>query len=596
MRVKELIVIYFTGLIAVSAWPSKVSLSSFVNISSGLHFKIDDQSPVVAAEKDLLALEKSENQNKQNQLWTNLNQTTRPKPKAVLAKVVDYSRNLQDIENRLAVSIRGPIQLKQGLALTAEHRIEIHQEINGKIIESGDVDIDSGTYTIRVGDLAGKLCAKLKGERSELMGRGCISLDNLRTEKRSLATGPLLSVFKYQDLIALTESESQKISERTMLPEIESIEMKPSLAHKVYDFYGYNSDQPRVIENAKIENAVTGQESNSSYIVTSISAPGFMPTRIVGGAKTSRRGAPLLAMNAAKAMNEIARDAGYTDGDMNSRGTMWGRVMSEGQTVAGAEVSIDGDPGARPLYFNELYIPDPNQKVTASHGLYAFMNLTDGEYAVRADINNKFAGFQNVSVRTGAIALADIESTNLKREVKISTFDIINKSIQPSVATLQNYHEDVVLEEGQVELGMPLAADDYFAIIHPLNREYLTAQYRLSANEKNHQLPLIHREWMEKLLSQANLNRAIQSKIILGFGPQEPFRAFALGSSQARVIYFDSNAQVVAGNFGPAGGGFLILDPEQSVIEFAIQKSTTKQLDVNYMPTAPGVLSVIRVK
>jgi hypothetical protein len=80
----------------------------------------------------------------------------------------------------------------------------------------------------------------------------------------------------------------------------------------------------------------------------------------------------------------------------------------------------------------------------------------------------------------------------------------------------------------------------------------------------------------------------------MGLGPQEPFKAFAVGSEKAQVIYFDSNAQIVEGAFGPAGGGFLIIDPEEHVVEYAIQKATQKNLRVVYMPTQPGVLSVIR--
>lgn len=582
---KELIAIYLFGLLSISMWPSKVSSHTFVNISGGLQFKIDDKSPVISAEKDLIVLSRKAEPNPQAR-WINLNEEPRWAPRAPVVQVVDYSKDLRQIQTAGLVYLVGPIQLKQGLALTSDHRIEVHQEKDGKVIEYGDVDISAGTYAIQVEDLAGSLCAKLKEENAQVVGRGCVSLEGLKNKNRSLASGPLLSISKFQEVFPVAAAA---------LPEIEAVTTKPSLAYKIYDFYGYDGEQPRVIENAKVDNSVSGQETATSYIITQIAAAGFATTRVVGGSNTARRGVPQLPLTAANAMTNIAKDAGYTIGNFGASGIMFGRVMKDGRTVAGAQITVDGRPDAQPLYFNELYIPDPNQKVTASHGLYTVMNLPDGEYSVRADIGNQFSGFQNASVRAGSVALADVESTFLRREVQLNAYELVSKTALGAVATLQNYHEDVIMDGGQAEISIPDAKDNSFAIIHPLNRNYLTAQFLMTPGQNQYFFPLIHKDWMEALLSQAKLSHALRGKIIMGIGAQEPFKAEAIGSQRAQIIYFDSNAQVVEGAFGPAGGGFLILDPEEESVEVAIQSAGKKEFQVYYMPTSPGVLSLIQM-
>lgn len=575
-------------------------MTTFLSVSEPIQLKMDERSPVLAAEKDLITYLTQAETKTQSELQ-NLNQQLKPTPIILQRKLADYSTHLQDIQSKLNTQLVGPIQLNQGLALTGEDRLEVYREHNGQTFERGQIDISSGTYNILLEKMEGSLCAKLTGDRYEVMGRGCVALSGLQNMSRSLSRGPLLNISKYQDVVALSEQlisekKSNLISsyESKELPMLETQKIKPSMAYKIYDYYDSENPEPRVIENTIVSNSVDGAEDESSYIITQIAASGYVPTRVIGGANVSKRRAPLQRKSAAQALNDIAKEAGYTEGETMSRAVAFGRVSKEGQTIAGATVSIEGREDLKPLYFNELYIPDPKQKVTASHGIFTIMNVPDGEYALRAEVSNKLIGFQNASLRAGSISLADIDSTFRKREVSISTYDLATKVSQDSVVTLQAHDEDLILANGQVDVLLNEFRDNSFALVNPINRNYLTTQFMLEPGQNEYNLPLVHRDWMEALLSQAKLRSAIQGRIVMGLGPKEPFKAFAVGSEKAQVIYFDSNAQVVEGAFGPAGGGFLIIDPEEHVVEYAIQRATQKNLRVVYMPTQPGVLSVIQ--
>lgn len=525
----------------------------------------------------------------------NLNQQIKKAPSIQAVQLADYSKDLKELHNPNKIHLVGPLQLNQGLALTDENRIEVVHEWQGQIFERGTVNVESGTYSIEIGKMEGLLCAKLTGDRYEIMGKGCISLDQYKKLNRSLASGPLLNVSKFQDVAALADSLRSVEVASQLLPTIETKNLnrlKPSVSHKIYNYYDSDQADPPALEEAVVSNSVDNYEDETSYIIAQIQAAGYVPARVVSGARTAKRGVPLVSRNAANALNDIARDAGYTDTDIMNRGLVFGRVNKEGRTVAGVDVQIEGRPDLKPLYFNELYIPDPNQKSTASHGLYTFMNVPDGDYAIRAEMANKFVGFQNASVRSGAMALADIDSTFRKREVQLATYDVVTKVSQPAVLTLQAYSEDVILDSGYKDVLLSDVEDNSFVFVHPINRDYLTTQFVLESGDNQYNFPMIHKDWMEKLLSQAQLNRSIQSRIVMGFGPQEPFKAIAVGSETARIIYFDHQGQIVEGDTGPADGGYLILDPEEDVVEFAIQRPSQKSLKVVYMPTQPGVLNI----
>lgn len=594
ISVREILMIYLTGLLVVSFWPEKVASTTFVNISKSIEIRIDESSPVLAAEKDLLSFQKTTNSISQTRLM-NLNQQIRKAPSIQAVQLADYSKDLKEIHNPNRILLVGPLQLNQGLALTDENRIEVVREWQGQVLERGDVNLGSGTYSIEIGKLEGTLCAKLTGDRYEIMGKGCISLDQYRKLNRTLASGPLLNVSKSQDIAVLAESLRSVEVASQLLPMIDTPKYKPSVSHKIYNYYDSDQADPPVLEGATVGNSVDNLEDETSYIIAQIQAAGYIPARVVSGARTSKRGVPLVSQNAAVALNGIARDAGYTDSDTMTRGLVFGRVKKEGRTVAGVDVQIEGRPDLKPLYFNELYIPDPNQKETASHGLYTFMNVPDGEYALRAEMANKFVGFQNASVRSGAMALADIDSTFRKREVQLTAYDIITKVSQPAVLTLQAYSEDVILESGQADILLSEIEDNSFVFVHPVNRNYLTTQFVLEAGDSQYNFPMIHKDWMENLLSQAKLNHSVQGRIVMGFGPQEPFKAIAVGSQSARIVYFDHQGKVVEGDFGPADGGYLILDPEEDVVEFAIERPSQKSLKVVYMPTQPGVVNILTV-
>ena len=108
-------------------------------------------------------------------------------------------------------------------------------------------------------------------------------------------------------------------------------------------------------------------------------------------------------------------------------------------------------------------------------------------------------------------------------------------------------------------------------------------------------MPLVSSDWVEQVLSSAKLQRPVRSKMVLGIGSQKPYRVEAVGSKEAQVVYFDSEGQIVEGEYGVAGGGFFIIDPEDGINEYAIQTAGEKSLRVIYMPTLPNVLNVIQL-
>ncbi len=581
----------------------------FINLAQSIQFEIDPNSPVISVEKDFLeTAKKAEAPVK----YTSLNSVV-GKPfetRSVAAAkvqtpkrpVLDYSMTTRG-DSFSQRTISGPLELKQGLALTDEHRIEIHQENKGNVIEFGDVDIIKGTYAIKLSSNEGHVCARLRGGRSEIIGEGCFSLDRIKGLNKSTAQGPLLSVARYKDVLAFSDKYKEPLTtipvvakslNKEVAPKLfREAATRPSTKARVIDFYDYDNPDAKNVA-AAFETMLENREDAGSTVVTTIVAANHPRTRMVSNKHTSDRGAMIPNRKAYNALNQWATDAGRVIPGGPS-GTAWGRAMNEGKAVAGAEVEVEGREDIKPLYLNEFYIPDPNQKSTASHGLYTIMGLADGEYSLRANRGNQFMGFQNISVRENQLSLADIDATERKRTVRIATYDFINKTSQGAVVTLQNYEEDVVVESGQKDVNVQDNYDTAYALVNPLNKKYMTAQFILNPGEELYNFPMVPSDWVEGILSQAKLERPVRNKVVLGIGSEKPFRVEAVGSKTAQVVYFDSEGQVLGGKYGTAGGGFLILDPEDEVTEFAIQAAGEKTVRAVYMPTISNVLNVIQL-
>lgn len=603
--------------------PAKVSSVTFINLAQSIQFDIDPDSPVISVEKDFLETQNiTPAKNSVPIQYANLNEvvgkTYEPRrqvavvqPAAPVRTMLDYSQTVRT-DSFANFTISGPVELKQGLALTDANRIEIHRENKGNILEYGDIDVEKGTYLMKLSNVEGHVCARLRGSRHEIIGEGCFSLDRVKGLNKSTMQGPQLSISRYQDVLAQNDRKPNQLPipvppvakapskvEMPTSPAATTAMYKPTGSRaiadaRIIDFYDYDNPDAKPL-NASFSTAVQNREDAGSTGITTISVPNHPPARLVANNTTlNSRGAVLPNNRSSKALNDFTRDAGLIDQNAVA-GTVWGRTMFEGRSVAGVQVELEGRDDLKPLYLNEFYIPDINQKSTASHGLYTFVGVPEGEYSVRATQANKFMGFQNVSVRDGTLALGDIDSTGRRREVRLAIYDLINKTSQPAVATLQNYEEDIVVESGQADINVQDNGDTAYALVNPLNKKYLTAQYLLNPGEDLYNFPMVSSEWVEQILSQAKLERPVRNKLVLGIGSQKPFRVEAIGSKSAQVVYFDSEGQILDGNYGSAGGGFFILDPEDEVSEYAVQFAGEKTVRMVYMPTIPNVLNVIQL-
>jgi hypothetical protein len=630
----KLLAIYIAALSLCTFVPARVKSVPFISLAQSIQFDIDPDSPVMSVEKDFLEMENTSSLKPQTTHLASLNNVVgKPfvprqvasvelRPQVVqktLRPMIDYSSPVR-ADGFGELSLSGPVELKQGLALTNEHTIEIHREAKGAIVEYGEVDVQKGIYNIKLSNLEGHICARLRSSLYEVIGEGCFSLDRVKNLNRSTTTqGPMISIAKYRDALAYSDkpvesapridvasledaykkTPAEKLAENNFTEKSEAPKLTREMSHKfvaqpkITDFYDLDNPEAKSLS----VNATTSSgnlEDSTSTAITYITSPNHPTAIVVANSYTPSRGAVLPNNKALNALDGLTKDATIAMADAPA-GKAWGRVLREGRSVAGAEVQIEGHDNLKPVYLNEFYIPDPNQKSTASHGLYTFVGVPEGEYSVRATQNNKFMGYQNISVRENALSLADIDSTERKRDVRLTVYDLVNKTSQGAVVTLQNAEEDVVVENGQADVQVQDNYDTAYAMVTPLDKRYMSAQYILNPGEDLYNFPLVESAWVEYVLSQAKLVRPVKNKIVLGIGAQKPFQVEAVGSRSAQVVYFDSNGQVIDGNFGQAGGGFLILDPEDDVNEYAIQSAGENTVHSVYMPTMPNVLNVIQL-
>src|SRR6185312_12819491 len=86
---------------------------------------------------------------------------------------------------------------------------------------------------------------------------------------------------------------------------------------------------------------------------------------------------------------------------------VWGRLTQDGQAAAGAQVEMAGE--YKPIYFNDMYLPDPNMNATGSNGLFAFVKVPRGTQALRVSTGGHMYPAQVFPTENQQVSYVELE-------------------------------------------------------------------------------------------------------------------------------------------------------------------------------------------
>lgn len=467
-------------------------------------------------------------------------------------------------------SIKGPIEIAGGLALTNDHVIELRRSVEGSPREAGQVSVKEGTYNIHVNNLVGTLIAKMYAKDGRILGEG-----NLHLAKEILQTGV-----------------APKLVIRPQIP----------WAGTAYDGYNRNKtpDGTQIAgwkDETRFESKEDGFQmagvAQDSVTVVRASAPDFEPTNTILMAGSPFK-TPLFRKSMVKALKEIVSEQLSYDLNDPNLPIIWGQVLLSGKPMAGATVEIEGLEGVKTIYFNELNLPDVQLKETTSNGGFVILGVEEGFHALIAKRGDAYFAHNVVVVEDGTVSLTQLESTLKTKDVPVRVYDAFTGSPQSADLEMQSLETPLRVDsEGWATVLLPKISRYSLMDVTP-DPEYLPAQYFYDDNQEYIHVPLVQERWLVSIL-QPKWNIIDNKKgTIIGFFQNEDFEVYLAGEENfpiENITFFNSQgAQVFE---GVAGGGFIINNVEVGTHEVVIFGKASEKIYSKILPVDEKSVSVL---
>ncbi len=120
--------------------------------------------------------------------------------------------------------------------------------------------------------------------------------------------------------------------------------------------------------------------------------------------------------------------------------------------------------------------------------------------------------------------------------------------------------EDEVAVEGEQKLHYP-AGPKAMMLEADAGSDYELSRVQVLKDDDLVTVPLIRRDWLRQMIDIKQISLVPERGIVIGFVSGQPFRASLAGlPSDAQFVYFDAQGQLVDGDSGPAGGGFILFN------------------------------------
>lgn len=431
-------------------------------------------------------------------------------------------------------SIQGRIGLGSGLILGAGEHIEIHWTREGASKVAGTVSLENDArYEVTVPELVGSVNAEMYDSSGRMKARGSLRLsqnsssgDITLHSQRSLAQK---SGDFYNSSSQLFASLPFKKSKNLLIKTKVSIDNQAE----------FKSDDQSSL-------AIDGVSPNSTAFGFT-RAKGYYPSihwMSTGAPKSS----PLVPASTVNAWKDIIRNQRNLTPVQGSDGAfVLGQATREGQPIAGVQVEMIQNPETRPVYLNQLLIPDPSLTATSSNGYYIFMDLEDGYYSVRATKGNFFFGFSNFLAEADSISFSNLQEASLLLPFDIRVFDAFQGNDELAAVDLQGLSAPVDVE-GYSLIQHPATDEIEFVQVQPRNPEMSPSLFVMRGEDDYLHLPLVRKNWLEQMAATSQLSPQPGTGTILGFvskGNYQIVLPHLIEQAPVTVIFFDASGNRV---------------------------------------------------
>lgn len=486
---------------------------------------------------------------------------------SAMALAIAASPAAGEVELTGNVSIQGGLTFGPGRSLEVAHRLE------GVEVAQGQVDLKTGTYTIRVSARAGQIVARLREGTGRILSEASYHLSQIQGSKSGTVAGPTLNLVPRSDVAG------------NVVPLYEGM---PTAGVQVTAF-SKTANAP-VAKSGEFE---LNQIQQGSYTVMHAQARHYLTTvsMVPAGSRSDLR---LFPESWALSLKRIVSDQKKMSLDDPDSSIVWGRLVQDGKPRAGLTVEMESSPGVETVYFNQFLLPDPNLKATSENGLFAMVGAPEGFQSLLAKSGDIYYAHENIVVEPGAVSVAELANTLRTETTPVRVYDAFTGASQPISLSHQAVDGEVTVNEtGMASLILPVVHRLSLVQVRP-ESPYVPATYFSSDDDGFLHIPLVREDWIRALQAFTKIDDTPDGSVVVGFVPDEAFTVDVVDpENHVHIIYFDSEGNPSATEVGPKGGGFLIVGLTQGVREVIVTGEESKQLSSRVIPADPRAVSVL---
>lgn len=280
--------------------------------------------------------------------------------------------------------------------------------------------------------------------------------------------------------------------------------------------------------------------------------------------------------------------------DFLEKAIVWGRVVREGQPVAGAVVEFAGDAEVAPVYFNSIYIPDSNLNGTSSNGLFAFVGIDSGIQSVRARIGGVPHPARIFLSEGKHVSIVELETgAPVSSLIKVTSAPERTRSVSAAFSVMGTETEQRV--ENETILTLPRSND--LTLVEADGGEG-TEKVRLNidGSRAGISVPMIPSRWLDDLATKKRINLEGGKGVVVGFVNNKDFEVFIDDKEPylaENTVYFDRDGQILREGRGKAGGGFALFNLPTGFRSVVIVPSGSDRVLSRIVVAEPAVTNVI---
>tara|TARA_B110001454_G_scaffold219198_1_gene251479 strand:- start:50524 stop:52683 length:2160 start_codon:yes stop_codon:yes gene_type:complete len=498
--------------------------------------------------------------------------------KEVSEKAVYASATATYDDGPSANRIVGIFEIQKGLLYSNEDRIEIRRYEEGVFREKGSINLHDSTYEIFPNDFKGFLLGRMIDKYGKIKGEGVVRVSDSLPKQKGTYQGPKITLVVKSDVGGRAVS-SYNINGKNPL----------SQPAKASIFQGQVEKPVGKDGLIKFDNVVKNSPTN---IV--IESKGHFASQqiILAGENFSTE---LIPEKMGTALKQIVSDLRQQNLNDPNLSVILGKVSFDGQPVSGVSLKIENENEIEPIYFNSLMLPDSRLTTTSENGYYAFI-VDGGEMlTLMAYRGDKYFGHINTVVSPGMTSFAEIKNTIKTESVEIKVYDPFSGMPEFSDVSLQGQQETITIEKGIGEAQLPYLGRWSFLYSNPIDK-YVPAHYTYVENSDYIYVPLVSKEWVTYLFSNAKLTFYPGSNLVIGFVIDEDFEVDIPGLDQIKnhIVYFDYSGKPTSR--GTQGGGFVLYNLPEGVYEPLVFGTHSQKIYSRIAPLKSGDVFIFTYK